>query len=328
MKQNVLNALLGGALLLSAPLFTSCEDILGTWERPSGGSSSGGSSAGGGIEYVAYTVSGGTATAATQTATTYTEVTSSTTTWAAGTYVVSSDVTIDGDVTISGDVELILCDGKTLTVNGHIQDDDISHNTYSLTIYGQNESSGILYANTSAVDDMPIFTKDVNIHGGDIRTNATNATFASSLEAGTSVNIYGGTVTATATAGTAIMTPTITVFNATVNATSANAYGIQTTGDIKIYSGTITAQGAGTYGAGINAGSGGTGKKTIIYGGSIKAINTDAANCIAGTVQNGSDATITYQTSTDGAEWGTAQNLAAAATVDGITAKYVRFPAE
>lgn len=34
MKQNVLNALLGGALLLSAPLFTSCQDILGEWDNP------------------------------------------------------------------------------------------------------------------------------------------------------------------------------------------------------------------------------------------------------------------------------------------------------
>ena len=45
-------------------------------------------------------------------------------TWAAVTYVVKDDATIKGDITLTGDVKLILCDGKTLTVNGYITGDD------------------------------------------------------------------------------------------------------------------------------------------------------------------------------------------------------------
>lgn len=233
-----MNVLLGGALLLSAPLFTSCEDILGEWDRPtpaSGGSSSGGSSAGGGIEYVAYTVSGGTATAATQTATTYTEVTSSTTTWAAGTYVVSSDVTIDGDVTLSGDVELILCDGKTLTVNGSIQNP-----INSLAAYAQSGGTGALNI-TPSVDASGIYVKNLNIHGGVI--SATVIGNEAGLESSNEMNIYAGTINTAGGNGIMNYGPNVlSIYNADITATGITN-GIQSATGIMMYSGSVIAMG-------------------------------------------------------------------------------------
>lgn len=234
MKQNVMNALLGGALLLSAPLFTSCQDILGEWDRPTP-ASGGGSSAGEGVEYVAYSVSGSTATAGTQTATTYTEVTNSTTTWAAGTYVVSSDVTIDGDVTISGDVELILCDGKTLTVNGQIANPAIS-----LTVYGQSGGTGAL--NITPSGDAPgIYAKNLDIHGGVI--SATVIGNEAGLESSNEMNIYAGTINTAGGNGIMNYGPNVlSIYNADITATGI-INGIQSATGIMMYSGSVMAMG-------------------------------------------------------------------------------------
>ena len=245
MKQKVLNALLGGALLLSAPMFTSCEDILGTWERPSGGSSSGGgSSAGEGVEYVAYTVSGSTATPSNKTATTYTEVTSSTTTWAAGTYVVSSDVTIDGNVTLSGDVELILCDGKTLTVNGSIQTEFVSsyNPINSLAVYAQSGGTGALVIAPTVSDTPGIYVKTLDIYGGAITATGNGA--EAGIESSNEMNIYAGTITTTG--GNGIMnygSNILSIYNATITATGTTGNGIQSAAGITMYSGNVTAIG-------------------------------------------------------------------------------------
>lgn len=219
MKQKVMNVLLGGALLLSAPLFTSCEDILGEWDRPTPASGGSGGSSTGGIEYVAYTVSGSTATAGTQTATTYTEVTSTTTTWAAGTYVVSSDVTINGNVTLSGDVQLILCDGKTLTVNGQI-----ANPANSLSLYGQTESTGKLIINSTSNDAFPIFAKDLNVHGGQITTTATG-TGTHGIEATNNFSLFNGRVVSTGTAA-GIMTTAFKFYGGYVKAVGTGSNGI------------------------------------------------------------------------------------------------------
>ena len=64
----------------------------------------------------------------------YTVVTSSSTAWADGTtYVVNSDVTITDRITVTGTVNLILCDGATLTASRGIT---VSYGN-TLNIYGQ-----------------------------------------------------------------------------------------------------------------------------------------------------------------------------------------------
>ena len=66
--------------------------------------------------------------------------------WSGGVYYVSEDVTIDADPTnpspsgtvhFEGDVTLIIAPGKTLTINGNVQNE-----TNSITIYGQASEGG------------------------------------------------------------------------------------------------------------------------------------------------------------------------------------------
>ncbi len=107
----------------------------------------------------------------------YTPVTSSNVpvTWTAGTYVVADDVTINGGVMLptSGEVNLILCDGKTLTVTktyGYVIDYPNSW-TYNLVfnIFGQSGHNGKLKATGNGGIAVP---GALNIYGGDVEAAA------------------------------------------------------------------------------------------------------------------------------------------------------------
>ena len=106
--------------------------------------------------------------------------------WEAGTYVVDHNVTIDGDISFNGDINLILCDGCSLTVNGMIQGND-----KSFTIYGQATEWGklILKKHEFGLCDF----SDLVIHGGNIETeNESNQKF--------NLKMYGGKFTARSSA--------------------------------------------------------------------------------------------------------------------------------
>lgn len=189
-------------------MLTSCEDILGEWDRPTPVTPSGGGSSGASVEYVAYTVSGSTATPSTKTATAYTEVTNSTTTWAAGTYVVSSDVTIDGSVTLTGNVNLILCDGASLTISEGIPDV-----TYDLKIYGQSGGTGTITTSSSLGHSIGV--TNLEVHGGTLTASSSGD---SGLEATNDFLLFNGTVNSTSTAGAGIMTTAFKFYGGYVEA--------------------------------------------------------------------------------------------------------------
>ena len=178
-------------------------------------------------------------------------------TWSAGTYVVSNDVSIAGDITLSGDVNLILCDGKTLTVTGKI-----IGGSQSFKIYGQTASTGKLTIDGGA-GNYNIVVKDLQIHGGDItgtnsdqaiETNGalkiyhgninTTAVYNGFMVMG-DLSIYGGTITTSSTNGSAV-----SVYNAamemsggSLTATAAISTGMDITNDITISGGTVNATG-------------------------------------------------------------------------------------
>ena len=88
-----------------------------------------------------------------QTCSDYTPVTSSTGTvstensieyriWGAGYYVVNTSVTINERIRVKGEVNLILCDGATLTAPSGIE----VSGTNILIVYGQTEGTGSLLA--------------------------------------------------------------------------------------------------------------------------------------------------------------------------------------
>ena len=111
------------------------------------------------------------------------------TTLAAGTYVVNSDVTYTGQITLGDDVNIILCDGKTMTASGN------SHGIYGdgpLTIYGQALGTGILTATSTS--DVGIRVVDgVTINGGTVNTPG--------ICSDGNVTINGGKVTSTGDPG-------------------------------------------------------------------------------------------------------------------------------
>ena len=136
----------------------------------------------------------------------YEVVTADTTTWGATGqttwYVVNSDVTINKEVIVSGNVNLILCDGKTLTVNGGygIKDDYEMQIANNLTIYGQTGGTGTLNATGNSYNGIYLHG-NIIINGGCVNAKgAISGSFGiypySSYAGIGNITINGGTVTA------------------------------------------------------------------------------------------------------------------------------------
>ena len=252
--------LVSGAMMLALSLvFTSCEDILGEWSRPAPNPVTPTpepepTPAG---TYRVYT-SGTAYTDEPIPAGAIAVETSAAVTWSAGTYVVSSDVSISGEITLDGNVNLILCDGAELTVKGRIVGGD-----KSLNIYGQTAGTGKLTMN--GVGSHNIYVKYLQIHGGDITgTNSEHALFTNGtlkiyhgnisatavnfgLVANGNLSIYGGTITASSTAADAVFvndaSMEMTGGSLTATATASGTAGVKVDHDIDIFGGTIIATG-------------------------------------------------------------------------------------
>lgn len=253
-----MNVLLGGALLLSAPLFTSCQDILGEWERPtpaSGGS--GGSSAAEGT-YIVYTAPGTSSNVAIPSTATAWNFTSGDV--PAGTYYVEGSFTSTGALVLQGEVNLILKDGATLTV-----DNGIGYTgTGSLNIYAQSEGTGmghlvVNYETPAADSEIPaIKVNNMTIHGGQIEATAYSGATTTICNYGVEIfgdlTIYAGNVTATgkksgygicmagASSAMVLNGGTVTVLGGDDTSGFSGA-GIYSGGDITINGGTLSVTG-------------------------------------------------------------------------------------
>ena len=182
-----------------------------------------------------------------------TTVTSGTTTWAAGTYVVSGNEAITEDVHLTGDVNLILCDGAELTINGCIFGGaDYEHGfVYKLNIYGQALGTGKLTVDYSGSHSLGVVTaSELNIHGGIITVGGTG------VYQGLEPNVFN-------------------IYHGTINA-SGIVSGIALMGNAHIYGGSITS--LGNYQAAINLPNGG--KTLTISGGTVTAVNNGASTGI------------------------------------------------
>ena len=211
------------------------------------------------VSYVEYSWNEATGLSSeTKTETGYTEVTAETTTWTDGWYVVTGDVTIDSRVTVSGSVSLILTDGCTLN-NGGITVKEGN----SLTIYGQQNGTGVLNASGSEFYESGIgggLTENcgvVTIHGGVV--NATGH--------GRGAGIGGGGGQESGEKGG--KGGTVTIYHGTVTATGGT------------YSSQYGGAGIGG-GAGYNTAKGGNGGSITIYGGIVNATGYDHAAGIGG----------------------------------------------
>ena len=136
----------------------------------------------------------------TQTLTDYTEVTSAMTAdangninWTSGTYVVKTSVTLSGSISFTSNViDLIVCDGKTLTVNGNSNSDGaFSGNT--LNIYAQSNGTGMGAVNANRHTSC----YHLNIAGGMVTLDAGGDGYGLYIYSGddSGLTVNGGDVT-------------------------------------------------------------------------------------------------------------------------------------
>jgi hypothetical protein len=118
------------------------------------------------------------------------------TTLTEGWYVVNDDVDYTGMITLDGDVNIILGDGKTMTVSSDSYGIDGSTDG-TLTIYGQTLGTGIL---TATGTNIGIVTEGiVTINGGTVTAIGTNDVGLTDvgIRSIDGITINGGTVTTT-----------------------------------------------------------------------------------------------------------------------------------
>lgn len=172
--------------------------------------------------------------------------------WAAGTYVVNENVTINGDITVNGNVSLIIGDGKTLTVNGQIKDG--TARAHDLNIYCQGEQTGAVVATNASASVFEDFNS-LNIHGVKVTATCSNAG-SGGISNVKLLNIYAGELTAKNTAA---------------------GYGVllyDSESELNLYNGKVTAEGKGSGYAGIQSNAGEDANITI-YDGKFYASNPD-----------------------------------------------------
>ena len=237
-----------------------------------------------------------TASATPVTSTSITWGTDGETTW----YVVNSDVEMSNRVTVKGTVNLILCDGCTMTFNKYLYDKRIAQGitvlkNNTLNIYGQSGDSGILnIASYPATGTAGIgggaSCGTINIYGGTITAKGSysgsggvyvgGAGIGSGYHGeGGTVTIYGGIITATGKYAAGIGGGS----RGADSTTDTNSDSRGSGGTITIYGGDVTATGDNG-GAGIGGGGkrhipgqsqssqkGGNSGTITIYGGTINA---------------------------------------------------------
>lgn len=113
--------------------------------------------------------------------TSVTEVTTGTTALTGGAtaetavwYYVKDNVTITGTLTVTGYVNLILCDGKTLTLNSGVEVGGVSDTGAGLTIYGQTAQTGKLEASYGSDDSIDVYGL-LTVNGGVVEATNTGS---------------------------------------------------------------------------------------------------------------------------------------------------------
>ena len=218
-----------------------------------------------------------------------------------GWYVVNSDVTISGTQGVKfldQQVNIILCDGTTLTSNATTNDfNGIDANNGSLTIYAQSGGTGRIVA--TAIDWSAINAKlDLDINGGIISATTEGAIGidAANTKSG-SFTIRRGSVTAQATTRGILANNNLTILGGTVSVTATRTdagSGLSAYyGDVSIFGGNVTANGYN----GIEAGIVNPTSITLGYTTVDDRITASSYDCATLTIADGqilSDGTDTY----------------------------------
>ena len=201
----------------------------------------------------------------------YTPVSADTTRWDGGWYVVMDSVTVSRRIVVTGTVNLVLCDGKTLTAGEGIS--VTSGNAINIFAQSTTDGMGALAATGAAGfaaiggDNGTGNAGSITIYGGRITANAGDraAGIGGGLPGGTcTVTINGGIVTARG--------GSVRGFGGAGIGSGSGLDTSVTNTDVRvtINSGTVTATGGG-YSAGIGGGSGVGGGEITITGGNVTA---------------------------------------------------------
>ena len=185
-----------------------------------------------------------------------------------GWYAVAADTQLDTRIEVTGDVNLILCDGATLTAPKGIQVPEGA----SLTIWSQSGGTGALSAGVNGSGGCDANCAGIGGGSGDGGSITIN---------GGSITAYGGMHAAGIGGGNNGAGGNITVNGGTVTATSEEGAGIGgghggNGGNITINGGNVHAS-SGTSGAGIGGGQNADGGVIKITGGIIEAISSYGA---------------------------------------------------
>ena len=171
----------------------------------------------------------------TQSTTTYTAIETTTDFSSGGTFVLNDDVTLGTINCNDNNLTLILCDGKTLTVNKITGCDQ-------LTIYAQGQGTGKIVASEDVASGSFISCNDMKIHGGEINSDShsvfciiyCNATF----------EMYNGKIVGIGTDGVCSESDMV-IENAIVDLEITD-YGLGSYSTITINNGTYNISGLGT----------------------------------------------------------------------------------
>lgn len=178
-------------------------------------------------------------------------------------YYVEGTVTIGGKLTVHGLVNLILCDGATLTVSSGIAIGSEDNPNSGLTIYGQQNQTGALTVNGGSIN---IKYSSLTVNGGVLTANGSNTgetctaiqIAGANLKTSSSMTVNSGKVTATgqtassSSRGIFLQSSwcTLTINGGEVEATgtkgtSGESHGVRNNngGTVTITGGTLIAQG-------------------------------------------------------------------------------------
>ena len=158
--------------------------------------------------------------------------------WAAGTYVVEGEVTINGMIGLNGNVELIIKDGAKLTAYQIWG----GPSKYNLSIYGQANQTGQLVVNSS--DDAITNVNTLEVHSAKVKSTSSTVDCGAFYDIKT-FNVYGGSVDAenTGTLGYGILNGSMNIYGGEVKAVGKGTSSSQNSYGIKGYQSTLTVYG-------------------------------------------------------------------------------------
>ena len=173
-------------------------------------------------------------------------------------FAANTDITADDLLQVRGTVNLILCDGVTVTLNKGIALNGQYTKPATLNIYAQSGGTGTLICSGPSDSGCAGIYDNSNEDGNE-----------------TALNIYGGVITATGTSN-----PFLLLCGAGIG--SIANYKYKSTMTVNIFGGTVTAKSGGEGAQAIGQGANARGTVTVKIAPGMKCVRTDDLNTACG----------------------------------------------